>query len=148
MALGVLLGLFAHQGFLLFLRSLEASHKSALFAGLLGVFEHLGTNFFLADAATEDVCLYDCNQQRQEVVVAEAGCVVIEEEQEHHGHQIHHPLHTGHGGPAGLILHIDARVYDVDHGHQQAEQAHMATIERDIEGKRQYHVGCREVVCP
>ena len=58
------------------------------------------------------------------IIVAQAGGIVVEDKKEHHRHQIHHPLHARHPRRR-LVLHVDARIDDVGHRHQEAEETDM-----------------------
>ena len=87
----------------------------------------LGKNFLLVDTFTEYIGLNNRNQQRQEIIITQPGRIIIEEYQEHDGHQIHHELHTRHLLLSGGILHIDFGVYQVGNSHQQTEKADVIT---------------------
>ena len=43
----------------------------------------------------ECVGLAYSDEKRQEVIIGEAGGIVVEEYHEEHRHEIHHPLHAG-----------------------------------------------------
>ncbi len=135
--------LLAESCLLLALGFFETGHEAAFLAWLLGVGKHLGADFFLVNCFAENPCLKDGDHKRQEVVVAQAGCVVIEDEEEHHRHQVHHPFHAGHRISAGLVLHVDASVYDVDDCHEQTEQTDVVAVERNRERESQNIVGSR-----
>lgn len=113
--------LFTEKSLLLALCFFKTSHEAALFFGLGGVLSHCFTHLFFAHYFAEHISLNDGDEQRQQVVVAQTGCIIVEEEQEHYRHEIHHPFHSRHGIAAGLVLHSDAGVDDVDYCHQQAE---------------------------
>ena len=87
----------------------------------------LGKNLLLVDTFTEYIGLNNRNQQRQEIIITQPGRIIIEEYQEHDGHQIHHELHTRHLLLSGGILHIDFGVYQVGNSHQQTEKADVIT---------------------
>lgn len=95
-SLGLLFGLSAHRGLLLLLCCLQPGHKARFLARLLGVLCHLGAHLFLIYHTAEYPRLHYGDEQRQEVVVAQARGVVVEPQQEHHRHQVHKPFHTRH----------------------------------------------------
>ena len=135
-------------GLLLALGLFEAGHETGISFGFLGVGHQFGTHLLFIDKLAGRPGLYDGDEQRQEVVVAQARRVVVEEEQEHHRHHIHHPLHAGHAVAAGLIGHVDFGVDYVHHCHKQTEQAHVVAVEGYAERKSEYRVGGRQVLGP
>ena len=68
--------------------------------------------------------------------------------EEHQRHQIRHPLHAGHVVAAGLILHVDAGIDDIDNCHQQTEEADFIAVEWYRERQGEDDVGSREVFGP
>lgn len=75
-ALGGLL--LAHHGLLAALGLLKACHEAGFLLGLGGVGAQTGANLLVVDAGAEYVGLHDGDEQRQEVVVAQARGVVVE----------------------------------------------------------------------
>lgn len=88
--------LFAEHGLLFALSFFEASHEAGFLFRLFGGFCHLCAHLVFGDKFAEDVGLDDSDEEREEVVVAQTGSIVVEDEEEHDGHEIHHPLHSGH----------------------------------------------------
>ena len=129
-----LLLLLTHHSLLLTLHLFKACHESALLLRLLGILCHGAAHVFLLDHETEGVGLHDCDREREEVVVGKSGSIVVEEDHEHDGHQIHHPFHAWH--LTGGVLHVDTRIDDVGDGHEKTEEgdvvAEIFGHERDV----------------
>lgn len=143
-------GLLLHHFLLLTLHLFEACHEAGLLAGLFGILGHLLSYVFFLDNFAEDERHGDGYEQRQEVIIAQRGRIVVEEYHEEHGHQIHHPFHSGHA--AGLILTLGVGVDDVRNSHEQTEQrdvvAEIFGDEGYVAAPRDDGVGRREVVSP
>ena len=142
--------LFAEHSLLLTLHLLEASHEARFLLGLGGCFFHTAAHVVLLDEEAECVCLYDSDEERQEVIIRQAGCVIIEENHKEDGHQIHHPLHAGHC--VGLILGVEVSVDDICSRHQEAEEGDMVTEifgdEWDVSAPGHDGIRSGEVVSP
>lgn len=151
LAFAFALFLLAEHGLLLFLHLFEACHEAGFLFRFLGVGGHGFAHAVFLDGQAECVGLADGDQQRQEVVIAKAGRVVVEENHEEDRHEVHHPLHPRHTGGL-LVLHIKVGVDDVCGGHQQAEQrdvvAEVFGHERDVAAPGDDGVGSREVMHP
>ena len=93
------------------------------------------------------------NQGREEVIVGETRSIVIENEQEHDRHEIHHVLHSWHLILSCVgVLHVDVGVDKVRYRHQETEQRKMVA---EVFGDERYlripfHDGIvgGEVLCP
>ena len=117
--------LLAQQGLLLALCLFQTGHETAFLLGFLGILAHYLAHGLFFDHVAENVGLDNGDEKREQVIVAQAGCVVVEEEQEHQRHEVVHHLHSGHGVGVGLGLHVDAHVDDVNHRHKQTEEAYV-----------------------
>ena len=73
---------------------LEASFLGRLLLVLLDLREY---GLLVNEESLYDHGLEDREERRDEVVIAEACGVVVEEEKQHDGHEVHHPLHAWHG---------------------------------------------------
>ena len=86
--------------------------------------------------------LQDADDVGQQVVVAEAGRVVVHEEQHHDGEHLHHQLHARHALLLGHLLLVHLGVDDRAGRHQQGEEAHVVAIEGDVEGEVRTYRSC------
>ena len=141
------------------LHGFEAGHKASPLLGVVGVaclvvVELLAQSLVVGEAAQAPHDEY-AGEARKEVVVGEARGVVVEDEEEGHGHDAHHPLHHLHlllllGGHHGVLLlaHADERVDDVGEREQEAEDAHVVADEPEVLRPADEVVVGREVVGP
>ena len=76
--------------------------------------------------------------------------IVVQDEEEHDRHQVHHPLHRSHLrlGTRILLLHCVLRIQDVGNSHQQAEQTEVITQEWNMERESDECVISRQVIRP
>ena len=111
-----------------FLSFFQALHETGLLHRLLFVFFQLGQQLIFVNRITEDDSLQDRDQCRDEVIVSQTGCILVEEYQHHQRHHIHHRFHPRHLLLSGIrLFHIELRIYNVRYGHQQTEQTDMVT---------------------
>ena len=96
----------------------------------------------------------DARQTGEEVVVAEAAGVVVEDEEEHQRHDVHHVLHHLHllrliaRHRVLLLTHGDPRVDDVRQAEEQAEDGEVVADEPEVGVPAEQFVVAREVVGP
>ena len=157
-ALLALLLLLEHFGLLL-LQGLEARGQSAgLFVGvvLVGfvVGFKFGQEFGVVGSATQPPHGQGAEEERDEVVVVEAGRVLVEHEEEEERHEHHHPLHHLHllrllaRHRFALLAHGHVTVKQVGAAEEQAEEAEVVADAPDVEVPGKETVVGGEVVGP
>lgn len=93
---------------------------------------HLGVQFAIVNKHLHAPSDANGDYVGEEIVVTQPARIVIEEEEHHDGHEIHHRLHHSRAGAAGLAGLRQTGVEPQRHGHQQREKAHVVAIPRYI----------------
>ena len=133
---------------LLLLHLFETFHKAGFLLRLTFVLLNGGTHLVLVNHLAEDEHLDEGDDVDQHVVITQTRRVVVEDAEEHDGHEIHHLLHRLHLRVAGVVhlLVVHVSVDERGDGHQDGEQAEVIHTEelRELDDA----VVSREVIGP